>query len=111
MSPVSLLKETARLIHLPAIHPVEAQSAMDDNLTRKLFIPILLGTIRKGRESEKVAKLILERAAAHPQIDTQLFDPREMVFPMDDEGQELKRLNPEWRDAIVRADGLIIISP
>jgi NAD(P)H-dependent FMN reductase len=83
----------------------------DEALRRKLFIPILLGTVRKGRESEHVAKLILERARAHPEIETQLFDPRAMTFPMDDEGQELKKLNPEWRDAILRADGLIIVAP
>ncbi len=47
-----------------------------------------------------------DRARAHPEIETQLFDPRKMVFPMDDEGQELKNLNPEWRDAIIRAGGL-----
>lgn len=83
----------------------------DEPLHRKLFIPILLGTVRKERKSEQVAKLILGRAQAHPEIDTQLFDPRAMVIPMDDEGQALKKLNPEWRDAIVRADGLIIIAP
>jgi len=83
----------------------------DDGLTRKLFIPILLGTIRKGRESENVAKLIFDRARAHPELETQLFDPRRMIFPMNDEGQGLKKLNPEWREASIRADGLIIISP
>lgn len=83
----------------------------DDELRRRLFIPILLGTVRKGRESEKVASLVLERARAHPEIETELFDPRDMCFPMDDEGQELKHLNPKWRDAMIRADGLIIVSP
>ena len=83
----------------------------DKGLTRKLFIPVLLGTIRKGRESENVARLIYDRARAHPEIETQLFDPRKMVFSMGDEGHELKNLNPEWRDAIIRADGLIIVSP
>jgi NAD(P)H-dependent FMN reductase len=82
-----------------------------EGLRRKLFIPILLGTLRKGRESENVARLVFERTRAHPEIETRLFDPREMVFPLDDEGQELKKLNPEWRDAIIRADGLIIVSP
>lgn len=77
----------------------------------KLFIPILLGTVRQGRESEKVAKLLLERVSQHPEIETQLFDPRNMNLPMDDEGQRLKFKNPEYRNAIVRADGLIIVSP
>jgi NAD(P)H-dependent FMN reductase len=76
-----------------------------------MFLPILLGTVRQGRESEKVARLILERAQTHPEIETRLFDPREMHFPMNDEGQSLKKLNPEWREAIIRADGLIIVTP
>ena len=83
----------------------------DEAMTRTMFLPILLGTVRQGRESEKVARLVLERAQAHPEIETRLFDPREMTFPMNDEGQGLKKLNPEWRDAIIRADGLIIVTP
>jgi NAD(P)H-dependent FMN reductase len=83
----------------------------DQAMKRTMFLPILLGTVRQGRQSEKVARLLLERAQAHLEIETQLFDPREMKFPMTDEGQSLKNLNPEWRDAIVRADGLILVSP
>lgn len=80
-------------------------------MDNKLFIPILLGTVRQGRESEKVAKLLLERMSKHPEIETKLFDPREMNLPMDDEGQTLKEKNPEYRDAIIKADGLVIVSP
>jgi NAD(P)H-dependent FMN reductase len=83
----------------------------DESMKRKMFLPILLGTIRQGRQSEKVARFLLERAQGHPDIESRLFDPREMKFPMNDEGQSLKSLNPEWRDAIVRADGLIIVTP
>jgi NAD(P)H-dependent FMN reductase len=78
----------------------------------RLFIPILLGTIRQGRESEKVARLILAHIQGHhPEIETRLFDPREMDLPSDDEGTELAGRNPEWQGAIARADGLIIVSP
>ena len=80
-------------------------------MDRKLFLPILLGTVRQGRESERVAKLLLARASARPEIETRLFDPRDLHFNPEDEGQELKHQNPEWRDAIVRADGLIIVAP
>lgn len=80
-------------------------------MEQKLFIPILLGTRRQGRESEKAAKLIFAKAAAHPEIETRLFDPRDFVMPMDDEGDDMKGKNPEWRDAIIRADGLIIVTP
>lgn len=77
-----------------------------------LFIPILLGTVRNCRESEKVARFLERYIAAHrPDIETRLFDPRDMDIPNDDEGTELTERNPEWRDAIIRADGLIIVSP
>ena len=76
-----------------------------------LFLPILLGTVRQGRESEKVARLLLDWMRRSPEIETRLFDPREMCLPMDDEGQELKFQNPEYRNAIVRADGLVLVSP
>jgi NAD(P)H-dependent FMN reductase len=78
----------------------------------RLYIPILLGTIRQGRESEKVARLILGYIEQqHPEIETRLFDPREMDLPSDNEGTDLAGRNPEWQGAIERADGLIIVSP
>ncbi len=80
-------------------------------MNQKLFIPILLGTVRDGRESEKVADYLLPRVQAHPEIETQLFDPRDMDIPDNAEGQDFKDSVPQWRDAVVRADGLIIISP
>jgi len=84
---------------------------METMEAEKLFIPILLGTVRHGRASKKVAKLIYQRVKAHPQIKTELFDPRKMDLPMDDEGQELKAKNPDWRHAIIKSDGLIIVTP
>lgn len=80
-------------------------------MAKKLFIPLLLGTVREGRQSEKVAKYVLKKASEHPDIETRLFDPRDFYFPLNDEGTALKDKNPEWRDAIIRADGLIIVSP
>lgn len=80
-------------------------------MERKLFIPILLGTRRDNRQSAKAAAAVLEKTAAHPDIETRLFDPRDFVMPLDAEGEAVKELNPEWRDAIIRADGLIIVTP
>lgn len=77
----------------------------------KLFIPILLGTRRQDRQSEKVAKFIFSKTQQHNEIITQLIDPREIIFPYDDEGQSLKSLNPNYRDAIIKADGIIIVCP
>lgn len=78
----------------------------------KLFVPILLGTVRQGRESEKVARLIAARILdAHPEIETVIFDPRSMDLPADEEGTALAGRNPEWQRAMSRADGLILVAP
>ena len=79
---------------------------------KKLFIPILLGTPRKGRESEHVAKWLLKKIKERKsEIETQLFDVRDFKIPQDDYGMELKDDFPEWRDAMIRADGLVIVTP
>ena len=80
--------------------------------TDQLVIPILLGTVRQERESEKVAKLLLTYIqTAHPEIETVLVDPRDLILPNDDEGTDLADQNPVWRDLMTRADGLIIVTP
>jgi NAD(P)H-dependent FMN reductase len=40
-----------------------------------------------------------------------MFDVSDFVLPQHNYGQEIKEQFPEWRDAIVRADGLIIVTP
>jgi NAD(P)H-dependent FMN reductase len=46
-----------------------------------------------------------------PEIRTRLFDVADFHLPHDDYGQGLKDQFPEWRDAMVQADGLVIVSP
>lgn len=78
----------------------------------KLFLPILLGTPRKGRESEHVAKWLSGKLQERAdEIETQLFDVRDFKLPHDHYGMEIKDDFPEWRDAIKRADGLVIVTP
>jgi NAD(P)H-dependent FMN reductase len=78
---------------------------------RKLFIPLLLGTNRRNRESEAPARWVFSKMQEHEEIETQFFDARDFHLPQDNYGQEIKDLFPEWRDAIVRADGLVIVTP
>jgi NAD(P)H-dependent FMN reductase len=78
---------------------------------QKLFIPVLLGTNRQARNSEHVANWVLEKVRERGDIETQLFDVRDFHLPYDNYGQEIKDEFPEWRDAIIRADGLIIVTP
>ena len=78
---------------------------------QKLFIPVILGTNRKDRSSENVAKWVFARAAARAEMDSQFFDVRDFELPKDDYGTAAAHLFPEWRDAVIRADGLIIVTP
>ncbi|HEX9544791.1 MAG TPA: NAD(P)H-dependent oxidoreductase [Pyrinomonadaceae bacterium] len=77
----------------------------------KLFLPVLLGTNRKQRNSVHPAKWLVGEMEKRRHIETRLFDAADFAFPHDDYGQGIKDLFPEWRDAIIRADGLVIVSP
>lgn len=77
----------------------------------KLFVLTILGTNREGRNSENVAKFVVSEIDKRDDIGTQLFDVRDFKFPQDNYGQKLKDSFPEWRDAVTRADGFIIVVP
>ena len=76
-----------------------------------LFLPILLGTNRKNRNSIHPANWLLGEMQKREDVETRMFDVSEFALPSHDYGQEIKEQFPEWRDAIVRADGLIIVTP
>jgi len=82
---------------------------MADNA--KLFIPVLLGTPRKNRESEKVARWVFGKIEEREDVETQFFDVCDFEIPHGEYGQEIKDLFPEWRDAMTKADGLVIVTP
>lgn len=84
---------------------------MENYLTSKLFLPIILGTNRQERKSVFVAKWLAEEMKKRPEIETRLFDVRDFAVPQDDYGTGIKDDFPEWKDAIIRADGLVIVSP
>ena len=77
----------------------------------QLNIPVLLGTNRKERKSVFAAQWVTGQMEKRPEISTRLFDVAEFALPQDDYGQGLKDKFPEWRDAIVQADGLVIVAP
>jgi len=80
-------------------------------MTDKLYIPLILGTNREGRASEHVARWLVGILEARDDIETKLFDVRDFALPQDNYGQALKDTFPDYRDAIIKADGLIIVSP
>jgi len=77
----------------------------------KLNLPVLLGTNRKQRSSVHAAKWLFAEMQKRTEIETRLFDVCEFALPHNDYGQGLKEQFPEWRDAIIQADGLVIVSP
>jgi NAD(P)H-dependent FMN reductase len=78
---------------------------------KKLFIPLLLGTPRKSRESQHVAKWVFGRMRGRQEIEAEYFDVRDFELPRDHYGTEIGEQFPEWRDAIIQADGLVIVTP
>lgn len=84
---------------------------MEDYLTSKLFLPLILSTNRKDRKSVFVAKWLFGEMQKRAEIETHFFDVKDFALPQDDYGQAIKDAFPEWKDAIVRADGLVIVTP
>ncbi|HSW88301.1 MAG TPA: NAD(P)H-dependent oxidoreductase [Candidatus Saccharimonadales bacterium] len=75
----------------------------------KLFIPILLGTTRPKRESEKVAKLVYSVGKEIADIEVALVDPLDYHFPFD--GNDPENKDPRYSELTKRADGFFIVTP
>ena len=76
---------------------------------RPLFIPVILGTTRKGRASENVAKFVFGEIQKHEGVETELIDIRDLNLPMDDAGEAIK--HEGFSAAMMRADGIVIVTP
>jgi len=76
---------------------------------RPLFIPVILGTVRKGRASENVAKFVFEQVKQREGLETELIDIRELNFPANDAGEQIK--DQRFSATCARADGLVLVVP
>lgn len=76
---------------------------------KPLFIPIILGTTRKGRASENVAKFVYGEVQKREGVETDLIDIRNLGFPTDDAGEAIKE--PKFSEAMNRADGVVLVVP
>jgi NAD(P)H-dependent FMN reductase len=77
--------------------------------SRALFIPVILGTARQGRESEHAARFVFEQAKKRAGVETELIDVRTLPMRLDDAGEQMK--DPAFSSTIERCDGLIIVTP
>jgi NAD(P)H-dependent FMN reductase len=76
---------------------------------RPLYIPVILGTTRKGRMSEHAARLVKQELGKHAGVETELIDIAHLALRTDDAGEAVK--DPEFADRIDRCDALVVVTP
>jgi NAD(P)H-dependent FMN reductase len=76
---------------------------------RPLFIPVILGTTRKGRMSAHAARWLVGQVAKQSGVETELIDIAELPLPTNDAGEGVK--DPGFSKKMNRADALVIVSP
>src|ERR1700704_6675727 len=76
---------------------------------KPLFIPLVLGTARQGRESEHAARFVFEQTKKRAGVETEFIDVRTLPMKLDDAGEQMK--DPKFAATIERCDGLIIVAP
>lgn len=74
-----------------------------------LFLPVILGTTRKGRQSAHAARFVADLAEKQPGVVTELIDIAEVPLPIDDAGEAIR--DPGFAERMDRADGLVLVAP
>ena len=82
---------------------------MSSSEARPLFIPVILGTTRKGRMSAYAARFVFGELQKRPGVTTELIDIAQLSIPVDDAGETMK--DPRFAAAMERADAIVIVSP
>ena len=77
--------------------------------SKPLFIPVILGTTRRGRASENVANFVFAEVKKREGVETVLIDLCDLNFRTDDAGEALK--DPVFSATVARADGLVLVAP
>ncbi|PYP88378.1 MAG: NAD(P)H-dependent oxidoreductase [Blastocatellia bacterium AA13] len=80
-----------------------------------LYIPVILGSVRRGRLSARAAYFIIERMRQTRRIQPELLDLLEYEFPMLEERLRFRDDPPplvgEFSEKLSRADSLVIVTP
>src|SRR5947207_14944554 len=74
-----------------------------------LFIPVVLGTARKGRRSESAAHFVFEETKKRAGVEAEFVDIARIPMRLDDAGEQMK--DPAFSNLVTRADGLILVVP
>src|SRR5438876_10952306 len=78
-------------------------------MQQPLFLPVILGTARKGRRSENAARFVFEETKKRAGVETEFVDICNIPMRLDDAGEQMK--DPAFSDLVRRADGLILVVP
>src|SRR3989441_7202812 len=78
-------------------------------MERPLFIPLILGTARQGRESEHAARFVFEQTKKRAGVETEFIDVRTLPMKLDDAGEQMKDV--KFSATVERCDALIIVTP
>jgi NAD(P)H-dependent FMN reductase len=76
---------------------------------RPLFVPVILGTPRRGRMSENAARLLHAIVEKRRGVETELIDVATLGITVDDAGESAK--DEAFSEAMNRADALVIVAP
>ena len=79
------------------------------DITRPVFLPVIIGTPRQGRLTELAANFVFGEVSKRSDIETKLIDIRKIPIRMDDAGEALK--DSDFSATVARADGLILVVP
>jgi NAD(P)H-dependent FMN reductase len=74
-----------------------------------MYVPIILGTARVGRQSEKVAAFML-KCAKDTGLDSEVLDVRDFRTEATDNTQVSKAAKA-FSEKVSRADGVVVVSP
>lgn len=82
---------------------------------KNFHIPIILGSIRTGRNSSRVSTWLQGRLTATGRVESEVVDLRELALPMMEERLRLlKDPAPSvvtFGEAVARADALLVVTP
>jgi len=74
-----------------------------------MYVPIILGTAREGRKSEKVASYML-KCAKDAGLKSEVLDVRNFRIGATDNTQ-VSQVAKTFSEKVVKTDGLVIVSP
>ena len=76
---------------------------------KPLFLPVILGTPRRGRLSAHVARFVTGEIVKRDGVTTELIDVLDVPLPVDGAGDEIQ--DPGFQARMEAMDGLVLVAP